>query len=123
MDLFSPFKFIKRRKKSKFQDWGLGVDCCTFYSSPFSIRNHCMTLVGFQEVLAEDTTICYSIVQKKWWGKKVVYGKKKLVGNYQSPHGFEIMMSDIPNGEDYQIEVFNHFHLASGQFMVKEMDI
>jgi hypothetical protein len=74
-------------------------------------------------VLTEDTAICYSIVKKKWWGKKVVYGEKKLVGNYQNPHYFQITMKDIPNGENYQIEVLNHFHLACGQFLLEEKDI
>lgn len=123
MDLFSLVKFVKRQKKGEFHDWGLGVDCCNFYSSPFSIRNNCVTLVGFQEVLAEDTAICYSIVQKKWWGKRAVYGVKKLVGNYQKPDCFKMTMKDIPNGENYQIEIYNNFHIACGQFMLEEKDI
>jgi hypothetical protein len=122
MHLFSPFNMIKKQRKNKYLYWGLGVDCCAFYSSPFSVRNHCVTLVGFQEVIAENAVIRYSIVKKKWWGKKVVYGELEISGNYQNPHAFQAMIKEIPNGENYQIEVYNSFHIACGHFKVEESE-
>lgn len=120
LDLFSPINIIKRHKESKFHYWGLGVDCCTYHSSRFSVRNHCVTLEGFQEALAENAAIRYSIVKKKWWGKKEVYGEIEMLGNYQEPNCFQITVKDIPNGEHFQIEVFNSFNIACGHFKVEE---
>jgi hypothetical protein len=121
-DILSPLNILKRRKKSKFDYWGLGVDCCTCYSSPFSVRNHCITIEGFQEAIAENAAIRYSIVKKKWWRKKVVYDEIEILGNYHEPHCFQVTINDIPNGENYQVEVFNGFNIACGHFIVEERE-
>ena len=103
----------------EYSDWGLGVDCCCYYSLPFSVHNRSITIVGFQEVLAEGETIHYSVVRKNWWGKRTIYGHGSIFGNYKNPHSFQLSIEGIPNGGNYQVEVFNSFHMACGQFTVK----
>lgn len=118
-DILLPFRQGKKKRIMEYSDWGLGVDCCFHYSSPFSVHNRSITIVGFQEVLAEGETIRYSVVRKNWWGKRTIYGQGSILGNYKSPHCFQLSIEGIPNGGNYQVEVFNGFYMACGQFTVK----
>lgn len=120
LGMLLPFKLLKKKKLTKYNDWSLGVDCCCYYSLPFTVRNHYITIIGFQEVLAEEKRIRYSIVRKNWWGKRIVYYQKHICGDYKNPHFFQISINNIPNGGDYQVEVFNSFNMAYGQFKVVE---
>lgn len=115
-----PLRFLKKKKLTEFNDWSLGVDCCCYYSLPFTVHNHCITIVGFQEVLSEEKKIRYSIVRKSWWGKRIVYYQEDICGHYKSPHFFQLSINNVPNGGNYQVEVFNGFNMAYGQFKVVE---
>ena len=103
----------------KFIRWGLGVDCCYFYSRPFTVTNQCITINGVQEVVDKKSAICYSLVKMNWWGKRKVYCHCLIFGNYKDTKSFQIVMRNIPNGENYKIEVFNGFKMSFGQFQVR----
>jgi hypothetical protein len=121
-DLIGLIQFRKRKrdKKKEFIWWGLGVDCCYFYSRPFAITNQCITLNGYQEVVDSKSAICYSLVKMNWWGKRNVYCHNHIFGNYKDSNSFQIVMKNIPNGENYKIEVYNGVKMSFGQFQIKE---
>lgn len=113
---------IKKRKRDKgeqFIRWGLGVDCCHFYSKPFIVTDQCITIIGFQEVVDNKSPICYSLVKMNWWGKRTVYSHCLIYESYKGTQGFQINMENIPNGEDYKIEVFNGCIMSFGRFQVR----
>lgn len=112
-------KKMNQNKRTDFFQWGLGVDCCCYYSLPFSISNNCITIIGFQEILDKNKTIRYSVVKLNWWGKRTVYGQRQISGSYKNPQGFQVSIHNLPNGENFQIEVFNDFTLSCGQFKLK----
>lgn len=110
----------KRDKRKDFIRWGLGVDCYYFYSRPFAVINQCITINGYQEIVDNKSAICYSLVKMNWWGKRKVYCHNLIYGNYKDNKGFQIVMKNIPNGENYKIEVFNGVKMSYGQFQIKE---
>lgn len=110
---------INKKKRTDFFQWGLGVDCCCYYSLPFSISNHSITIIGFQEILDKNKAIRYSVVKLNWWGKRTVYGRKEILGSYKNPQRFQVSIRNLPNGENFRIEVFNDFTLSCGQFKIK----
>lgn len=105
-------------RTKEYIHWGLGVDYCCFYSPSFSVDNQQVTIVGYQEVLDKYSTIRYSIVKMNWLGFRKIYGQCYIEGDYISPKNFELTIKEIPNGENYKIEVFNHFGMAHGHFKV-----
>ncbi|MBB6445454.1 hypothetical protein [Bacillus benzoevorans] len=122
--LFYWFKssYLRSREKDRekqFIKWGLGVDYCYFYSRPFIVTDQCITINGVQEVVDYKSPICYSLVKTSWWGKKTIYSRCLIHGNYKESKGFQIKMADIPNGENYKIEVFSGFKISFGQFQVR----
>jgi len=119
--LFKCFYFRKmiKEKRKEWIQWGLGVDCCCFYSRPFTVANQYISINGFQEVVDKKSPICYSLVTMNWWGKRKVFGQGYIHGDYKDSKGFQIFMKNIPNGENYQIEVLNGFNMSFGQFQVK----
>ena len=110
----------KRDNRNEFIRWGLGVDCCYFYSRPFAVNNQCITIHGYQEIVDNKSAICYSLVKMNWWGKRKVYSRNLVYGNYKDNKSFQIVMKNIPNGENYKIEVFNGVKMSYGQFQIKE---
>ncbi len=114
--------YLGRRERDtgeQFIRWGLSVDCCYFYSKPFIVTNQCITINGFQEIIDNKSPICYSLVKVNWWGKTTVYSHCRIHGNYKDTKGFQISMENIPNGEDYRIEIFSRFLMSFGQFQVR----
>ena len=113
---------LRRRVRDtggQFIRWGLGVDYCYFYSRPFIVTNQCITINGFQEVVGNKGPICYSLVKTSWWGKRKVYSHCLIHGNYKDTKSFQITMGNIPNGENYKIEVFSGFKMSFGRFRVR----
>jgi hypothetical protein len=113
------FRKIKKEKRKDWIEWGLGVDCCCFYSRPFTVADQHITINGFQEVVDKNSPICYSLVKKNWWGKRTIFRQGLIHGDYKDSTGFQIIMENIPNDENYQIEVYNGFNISFGQFQVK----
>jgi hypothetical protein len=109
---------IGKNKRNEYIKWGLGVDSCCFYSSPFKVDKCGITIVGFQEVVDGKSAIQYSVIKKNWWGKRTIFGQGFIHGDYKNPQCFHITVSNIPNGVDYQIEIFNRFNMSFGQFKV-----
>lgn len=105
-------------KKNKYLRWGLGVDCICYYSSCFTVKEHGITLVGYQEVLNGQSPIQYFVVKQKWWGKTKVYGQAVIYGDYKSPNGFHMAITNIPYGEDYRIKVVSNGNISRGKFKV-----
>lgn len=116
-------KMGKGERTKEYIQWGLGVDYCCFYSPSFSVNNQLVTIVGFQEVLDKYSNIRYSVVKMNWFGKRKIYGQGFICGDFTNPEPFELTLNDIPNGEDYKIEIFNHFGMAHGQFKLLEDDL
>jgi hypothetical protein len=114
LGMFIPFFKVKKKSSVEFMNWSLGVDCCSYYSKPFAVSNHCVTIIGFQEILVKEKAIRYSLVKKNWWGKRSVYGQVHII----NPDFFQITFNHIPIGEHYQLEIFNSFNMACGQFKV-----
>ena len=110
----------KMDHKKEFIRWGLGVDCCYFYSRSFAVINQCVIINGYQEIIDNKSAICYSLVKMNWWGKRKVYSRNLIYGNYKGNKSFQIVMKNIPNGENYKIEVFNGVKMSHGQFQIKE---
>ena len=113
------FRKITMTNRNEFIRWGLGVDCCYFHSKSFTVDNQCVTINGFQEVMDKQSAICYSLVKINWWGKREVYYQSLIYGDYRDNESFQIVITNIPNGENYKIEVFNRFDMSYGQFQVK----
>jgi hypothetical protein len=109
----------KRYTGEQFIKWGLGVDYCYFYSKPFIVTNRRITINGFQEVIGIKSPICYSLVKMNWWGKRTIYSHCLIHGNCKDSKGFQITMENIPNGENYKIEVFSGFKMSFGRFQVR----
>lgn len=105
-------------KRTKYIQWGLGVDCVCFYSSPFTVSKQGITLVGYQEVLGGKSPILYSVVKQNWWGKTKVYGQAVIYGDYKSPNCFNMAITNIPYGEDYRIKVVNYYNISRGKFKI-----
>lgn len=118
--MFWSIRLIKRDQDTKglLIKWGLGVDYCYFYSRSFVVTNQCITINGVQEVIDNKSPICYSLVKMNWWGKRKVYSHCQIHGNYKDSKGFQIIMGNIPNGENYKIEVFSGYKMSFGQFQV-----
>lgn len=116
------FLFTMARKVNNkgYIHWGIGVDHCCFYSPAFSIHNRQITIEGFQEALDKSSRIRYSVIKMNWLGKRKVYGQGIICGDYKNPKYFQLTMKDIPNGKDYQIEIFNDFNISCGQFKVSQ---
>ena len=112
------FRKMKRAKRKEFIRWGLGVDNCYYYSRPFTVDNQCITINGYQEVVDEKSAICYSLVKMNWWGKRKVYSNGLIYGDYKDTKSFQIVIKNIPNGENYRIEVFNGFIMSNGRFQI-----
>lgn len=113
-------KKVLRKKGKNCIQWGLGVDNCCFYSRPFSVTNQDITISGFQDVVDQTGAIRYSLVRMTGWGKRKVYGYCLIHGVYKDTNSFQITIKNVPNGDDYQIEVFNGFNLSYGRFQVKQ---
>ncbi|MEC1716306.1 hypothetical protein [Schinkia azotoformans] len=113
---------LRKRKQDtgeQFIRWGLSVDNCYFYSQPFIVTNQCITIIGFQEIDDNKSPIFYSVVKMSWWGKRTVYAHCLIHGNFKDTKGFQITMENIPNGEDYKIEVFSRYRMALGRFQLR----
>jgi hypothetical protein len=109
----------REEKRREYTKWGLGTDCCCFYSRRFTVANQNISIHGFQEVVDKKSAIRYSLVKMKKWGKRKVYAQCFIQGNYKDSNSFQVIMDNIPYGEDYQIEVYSGFNLSYGQFQVK----
>lgn len=105
-------------KKSHYIKWGLGVDSACFYSSHFTVNKQRILLVGYQEVLGGKSSIRYSVVKQKWWGETKVYGQAVVYGDYKSPTCYHIAITNIPNGENYRIEVSHSYNISRGKFKI-----
>ena len=116
-DGFDPF-LIGMNKKGRYIRWGLGVECNCFYSSRFTVRKPAITLVGYQKILDPQSSIRYSVVKQNWWGKTAVYGQSVISGNYESPNGFKVVITNIPNGENYRIQVDSKCNMSRGKFEI-----
>ena len=110
--------FIGMNKKSQYIRWGLGVECNYFYSSRFTVSKQAITLVGYQKVLDGQSSIRYSVVKQNWWGKTEVYGQTGISGNYESPNCFKVVIINIPNGENYKIQVDSKYNMSRGKFEI-----
>ena len=109
---------IKKDRKKDSINWGLGIDNCCFYSPNFSVENNGITIIGYQEMINEKSAIQYSLVKKSWLGKITVYGKRCIYGNYKDPEFFKITLTDIPNGDEYHIEITVNINICYGHFKV-----
>ncbi|HHW37793.1 MAG TPA: hypothetical protein GXX18_11220 [Bacillales bacterium] len=110
---------LERREQNRgeqFIRWALSVDNGYFYSKPFTVTNQCITIYGIQEIIDDKSPICYSLVKMSSWGKRTVYAHCLIHGNYNDSKGFQITIENIPNGEDYKIEVFSEYKLSFGRF-------
>ncbi|AIE60264.1 hypothetical protein MGA3_07280 [Bacillus methanolicus MGA3] len=93
-------KMLKDKRKENIQ-WGLGIDCCCFYSPPLKISNNGITIIGFQEVIDGRSAVRYSVVKMNWRGKRTVFGQGFIYGDYRNPKCFHLTVTNIPNGEHY----------------------
>lgn len=118
--IFISFLIYKteKRKNKEVMKWGMGVDCCFFYSHPFKVEKNSITLIGSQEILDGKSAIKYSIVKRNWWGKRLIFAQEFIFGNYKESNSFHLTVSNIPNGGNYQIEVFNSFIMSYGCFKI-----
>jgi hypothetical protein len=109
-----------RKKTEGWVKWGLGVDCCCFYSKTFTAVSQSISINVLQEVALQKVPIRYSVVKKmNWWGKRKVYAQAVVYGDYKVSKSFEIILENIPVGESYQIEVYNGFNMSFGEFQVR----
>ncbi len=116
--LISVGSFYMGKKKGKNIRWGLCIDVPYFYSPKFSVKNKKVVLEGSQNVMNLDVPVQYSIVKMNWYGRREVYGDFLNHGNYDDRH-FQHVFSNIPNGDEYRIEIFNQSHFSSGELSIR----
>ena len=118
--MYLMIRTIFRTKREGWIQWGLGVDCCFFYSKTFTVASKSISVNVSQEVALEKVPIRYSVVKKmNWWGKRKVYGQAVVYGDYKGSKSFEIIFENIPVGDNYQMEIYNGFNMSFGEFQVR----
>lgn len=118
LSLVFVLEILGTSRESEYQQWRLGVDSPYFYSKTFTISDHVISIDGYQEVLDESTPIHYSVVKVTWWGKIIVYQHTEVYHNYKSPNPFNITFTDLPNGENYRIFIYNYGNIGQGEFKI-----
>ncbi|WP_127486466.1 hypothetical protein [Neobacillus mesonae] len=120
---FGKSQVIKKTKKEDlYINWGLGIESPYYLSTKFSIDHQSITINGCQTTHNHSWPIKYSIVKTNKLGTSIqCFDSVLIFGNY-SDNEFNHTFT-IPNGTDYQLEVFNYYkYHSTGQVKMIKKD-
>lgn len=100
------------QRGDQYFNWGLGIESPFYLSTKFSTEQQSITINGFQTAHNHTWPVKYSIVKIGKLGTSITYFDSVIFYGTYSENEFRHTFN-IPNGSDYQLEVFNFYKYHS----------